>query len=846
MKRYPGVSPFTSKQANIFFGRDNDIEKLQQLISLRKQVLLYSKSGLGKTSLLNAGVLPKLEPRFSVLRVRFFVYIEDKSQSPVNNVIEVLKSSISEFEQLQSTILDELVLNKEYEKSLWFYFKNIQLTGRRKFILVFDQFEELFSYPTEQVELFKDQLHELLDVDVPDDIMRLIAKNIGIEEHAQIDDLYQKLDLRAVYAIRSDRMSLLNNLTDKIPDIQKTFYELKPLDSDQAKLAIINPSDSGADNLESFESMPFKFAEDAVDKIILKLSMNGKQAIDITQLQIVCQRIEAIAKLKQTEGQNEKQVKIEISDLPDFKDIYLNFYKEAVNNTTEPENARKFIEDQLIKKSQRISLDTINCEYFVRAETLNKLVDSHLLKVEPNTTGGFNYELSHDNLIEPIFETAQQRRRQEAADLISSKEKAEYLRIQKETRFKFVAIAACFAFILVILASWGWYSSLQKSTEMSNLLFTFVPISEAHNEYEYAERKAHYYLHHGDEQPYESPAAYGEAIKFLTLEKYCKDLPKTISKSEIDEQKTNLKKCSELLPKANQAYYQGKFKEADLLYNEVINLNSKIRTPILMKEFCKPPTEHFMIDVLAGKYLLDDGSSHLVVNISKSFKISKYEITNAQFVRFLNDYRNDTIKEGVFKGQPMIRLNGAYVNVKCHIEKKDGRYLVEQGFECFPVIYVSWFGAKEYCSFYGGNLPTEAQWEYAAAGGHKSGNKDNNIYKRQYIYAGGNNLRNVGWYNDNSDLQEHLVGSLMPNQLGLYDMSGNVWEWCHDWYKSEYPEGEIENYSDTIATNQRVVRGCAFNFLNDTTTKSCSVNMRGTYRPQYTSSCSGFRFVLNQ
>ncbi|GIV31762.1 MAG: hypothetical protein KatS3mg030_064 [Saprospiraceae bacterium] len=74
-------------------------------------------------------------------------------------------------------------------------------------------------------------------------------------------------------------------------------------------------------------------------------------------------------------------------------------------------------------------------------------------------------------------------------------------------------------------------------------------------------------------------------------------------------------------------------------------------------------------------------------------------------------------------------------------------------------------------------LPTEAQWEYAARGGR---------YSADYRYAGSDHLPQVGWYKGNSGWQTHEVGLMLPNELGLYDMSGNVWEWCADWYSDSY------------------------------------------------------------
>ena len=417
MKRYPGVSPFTAEQKNIFYGREYDIDKLKKLILLRKQVLLYAKSGIGKTSLLNAGVLPLLEDKFLIIRIRFFAYDEKNPQNPVSRIFEAIKKTVHNYNDINNTILDDIIVNREFKPTLWYYFKKIQLTNAKKqFILVFDQFEEIFSYPEEYLKQFKDEIYELTKIDIPDYIMQLISEKPEIEKHSQIDELYEAMSVKTVYAIRSDRLSSLNNLSDKMPDIQKIFYELNPLDKKQAEKAIIKPA---VDDKTHYETIAFSYADSAVKKIISALtsSEKGDQKIEGTQLQIVCQQIENIAEDRQNSGVN--RVEIQEVDLPEFKDIFLRFYKDAVASADHgkklglSDSIQKFVEDQLIRRKQRIALDALVCREFLSNDTLSKLVDTHLLRTERNSTGGFSYELSHDTLIGAILVAKADRENQE-------------------------------------------------------------------------------------------------------------------------------------------------------------------------------------------------------------------------------------------------------------------------------------------------------------------------------------------------------------------------------------------------------------------------------------------------
>ncbi len=424
-KRYPGIYSFSKEQENIFFGRDYDIKELTTLIEVENQILLYSKSGIGKTSLLNAGVIPKLSENYIPINIRFFANNNEQKLSPLQRTIDLIKQT-HKIKKQNEILLDNLF--KKNTKTLWYYIKKLQLFDIDKtFILIFDQFEELFSYSKEQINEFKNNLYELIQNKIPINIAHEIIrkqKNKLITKD-NLRFLYSNPEIKIIFAIRSDRLSLLNQLSDKIRNIQQVFYELKPLDNQQARQAITEP----AKKKGNYNSPKFEFEILAIDKIINALTDNQKQNIETTQLQIVCQRIE------ENILNNKIKKKITANDIPDFKDIFLNFYDETINKVTkeliERNNIRKFIEDQLIRNNQRISLDEIICQDSVTIENLKTLTNSHLLRAEKNSTGGFSYELSHDTLIEPILISRKERIAKEEEQRVE-KERQKELKLARE------------------------------------------------------------------------------------------------------------------------------------------------------------------------------------------------------------------------------------------------------------------------------------------------------------------------------------------------------------------------------------------------------------------------------
>ena len=155
----------------------------------------------------------------------------------------------------------------------------------------------------------------------------------------------------------------------------------------------------------------------------------------------------------------------------------------------------------------------------------------------------------------------------------------------------------------------------------------------------------------------------------------------------------------------------------------------------------------------------------------------------------------------------------------------------------YPMYYISWDDCQAFISKLNSltgqqfKLPTEAQWEYAARGGNKS---------RGYKYSGSDIIDDVAWYTSNTnDKGSREVKTKQPNELSLYDMSGNVWEWCQDWY-GDYSSNAQTNPTGASSGSYRVLRGGSW-FRS---ARFCRASLRGNYTPSDRYDNLGLRLAL--
>ncbi|MCP4437945.1 MAG: formylglycine-generating enzyme family protein [Aureispira sp.] len=259
-----------------------------------------------------------------------------------------------------------------------------------------------------------------------------------------------------------------------------------------------------------------------------------------------------------------------------------------------------------------------------------------------------------------------------------------------------------------------------------------------------------------------------------------------------------------------------------------------------------PPDEFVLVK--GGSFKLGSDDEHSAADESPvkkitlaSFYMSKNEITFTSFDEFCED--TERIKpddaEWGRENRPVINVDWYDAIEYCNWRsQKDGLkscYKVSKTNKdpennC-PYDHKKW---KVECDWTasGYRLPTEAEWEYAARGGESTKN---------YPYAGFDQLDPISWYAENSNEMTHTVGRKDANELGLFDMSGNVWEWCWDWYGEEsYKKNKGSNPKGMKSGKLRVMRGGA---CDNGSAAYMRVSNRGYLHPGVGYPCLGFRIV---
>ena len=274
--------------------------------------------------------------------------------------------------------------------------------------------------------------------------------------------------------------------------------------------------------------------------------------------------------------------------------------------------------------------------------------------------------------------------------------------------------------------------------------------------------------------------------------------------------------------------------------NNVLKENDiEEKTVVVQQEMQRLPYEPEMVFVEGGTFIMgctreqmdncrkDEQPAHRVT--LNSFYIAKYEVTQEQWIKIMGKNPSDMSENcsdcpvNTISWNDIVGTSGNFMELK-------GIKYYENGF----IYNLNQQSCKNY------RLPTEAEWEYAARGGNQS---------KGYMYSGGDYADELAWNLRTADInfnispfpfhEPHRVGTKKPNELGIYDMSGNVWECCSDW-KGEYSSETQANPTGPLSGRLRVKRGGGYTDIT-----SCRVSYRSIVSPKKRSEDLGLRLVLS-
>ena len=396
LHRYPGAQPFRDDEFSrrTFFGRDSASVALTDQILANRLVIVYAKSGLGKTSLLNAGVAPRLREAGSL---PLFVRVNDIQRGPLFSVLESVRAE-AERQQVEYVPGDTT--------SLWSFFKTVEFWRGDLLltpVLILDQFEELFTLQSlEAREGFLSELGYLLRGVAPPSQPK-IESSAGEGPPS----------IRVVLSLREDFLGLLEEASDHIPEILDHRYRLAPLSYEMASKAITGPA---AIESKDVSTRAFRLEPEVVTSILGYLTRSSAGArgpagryVEPFHLQLICQRIERIAAFKQKVSSGE--IVISFKDLGGeaaLAETLESFYADAIRSL--PARylrgaVRVLCEQYLISpEGRRLSVEERELlrQLKLPRETLSHLVDRRLLRTDRRSDSTY-YELSHDALVQPVL-----------------------------------------------------------------------------------------------------------------------------------------------------------------------------------------------------------------------------------------------------------------------------------------------------------------------------------------------------------------------------------------------------------------------------------------------------------
>lgn len=433
---YLGLASFAERHKSFFFGRDKEIKKLMRLVKNNVITVFFGNSGLGKTSLLRAGLFPVLRENY-FLPVYIRILFTDDGQSS----LELIKAEISN----QITKIDSNIESIS-SLTLWEYFHTIEiLNGLVTPVLIFDQFEEIFTLGKEYVPDVLELISELSDL-IENQVPVVVQEKY---KDAEIPFHFQDQKYRVVFSLREDYLPFLEKYNDMIPSIKKSRFQVTAMGKQEAFEAITKP---GKQIINTNEA-------DQILNQIIKTTYHsdiGKMLdfeFEPFLLSFICEQIN-----EERINNHEEKISSKLIDRINIERLIRNHYQ---TNTSDDE--KKIIEEHLLTLDgyRNIQvLNDINSKYNDEVITridIDQLINNRIIRKV--TRNNVEYiELIHDVLV-PILKTSRDQRRNEESEVEEKKLKA---KIRNKERRKFLSILGL---LLVLILIGGFWLYVQQTDD---------------------------------------------------------------------------------------------------------------------------------------------------------------------------------------------------------------------------------------------------------------------------------------------------------------------------------------------------------------------------------------------
>jgi hypothetical protein len=415
--RYPGSPPFQDSELDrqLFRGRGEEADQVLHGILSSNLFLLFAMSGLGKTSLLNAGVVHELRAR---AHWPVAVRLNDPTKRPVVEIREQIEDAARDDPSIDLVRDPNVVGDVDPDASLWDLFTSLEVwrgTQLQQLVVIFDQFEELFTlgWASAERQRFITEFGEVM--------RRHRLRNGRPDDAGPNGSGLPPPTVKVVIVIREDSLGELEALAADVPQILRNRFRLGPLDKRQAEAAIREPALLEDERLGS---QRFTYTQAASQEILDFLSTETERdtvvrtdTVDPSQLQIVCQYVERAILPHKVAATPTAPVEIDAADLggrAGLDRILGDFYRRTIESFPSGQQSavRRLCERGLINPNgRRLSLEEgeIAAEFKVSPAMLQQLVDERLLRADARV-GSVYYELAHDTLVSPIHAYSDEQR----------------------------------------------------------------------------------------------------------------------------------------------------------------------------------------------------------------------------------------------------------------------------------------------------------------------------------------------------------------------------------------------------------------------------------------------------